>query len=105
MILVELPTKTIALIVAMAVIGLFIVAGIIVTLVITQSERFNKQVTNKYVYYLKEIKNYHCPKCGGEFQIYRTKDYKTLYKCVNDKCVYKVDPETIIKIENKYGRK
>ena len=46
MILVELPTKTIALIVAMAVIGLFIVAGIIVTLVITQSERFNKQKDN-----------------------------------------------------------
>ncbi len=105
MVLAELPTKTIALIVGMAVIGLLIVAGIILTLVITQTEKFNKKITNKYVYYLKEIKNYHCPKCDSEFQIYRTKDYKTLYKCTNDKCGYKVDPETIIKIEKKYGQK
>ena len=105
MILTTLPTKTIAFIVGMAVIGLLLIALIIVTLVITQTERFNRKVTNKYAYYLKEIKNYHCPKCGGEFQIYRTKDYKTLYKCSNDKCGYKVDPETIIKIEKKYGRK
>ena len=105
MVLAQLPTKTIALIVAMAVIGLLIIAGVIITLVITQTERFNRNVTNKYAYYLKEIKNYHCPKCGGEFQIYRTKDYTTLYKCTNDKCGYKVDPETIIKIEKKYGRK
>ena len=105
MILIELPTKTIAFIVGMAVIGVLIITGIILTLIITQTEKFNRKVTNKYVYYLKEIKNYHCPKCGGEFQIYRTKDYTTLYKCTNDKCGYKVDPETIISIEKKYGRK
>lgn len=105
MILAALPDTTIVLIVAMSVIGLFIIAGIVLTLIITQTERFNKKVTNKYVYYLKEIKNHKCPKCGSEFQIYRTKDFKTLYKCTNDKCGYKVDPETIIEIQKKYGQK
>ena len=105
MILASLPTKTIALIVGMAVIGLLIIAGVVLTLIITQTERFNKKISNKYAYYLREIKNYHCPKCNSEFQIYRTKDFKTLYKCTNDKCGFKVDPETIIKIEKKYGQK
>ena len=97
MVLEVLPTKTIALIVGMVVIGVLIIAGIVITLVITQTERFNKKVTNKYAYYLKEIKNYKCPKCGSEYQIYRTKDYKILYKCTNEKCGHKEDPEVLIK--------
>ena len=97
MILEALPTKTIALIVGMAVIGLLLVSLVVITLIITQTERFNRKITNKYVYYLKEIKNYRCPKCGGEYQIYRTKDYKILYKCTNEKCGFKIDPESLIK--------
>jgi len=101
MVLEELPTTTIYLIVGCALFFFLLVAGLAITLVITKHERFNRTITNKYVYYLKEIHNYKCPKCGSDFQIYRTRDYKTLFKCTGEDCGYKVDPETLINANKK----
>ncbi len=96
MILEALPTTTIYLIVGCCLLFVLLIAGLGITLFITKHEKFNKTITNKYVFYLKEINKYKCPKCGSDFQIYRTKDYKTLYKCTGEDCGYKVDPEELI---------